>query len=270
MAWVRIHDGAMTHPKLVGLSDKAFRFWVWCLSYAQQHLTDGLIPVSAIKRQQAVHFGHARIRDKVMHELQQKSLISPEEVPTGQQYKVHDFLDWNDSRELVRSRQAAAKQRLAEWRAKHGRPQPPQRNSVSPPVETDLKRLPKPNLTKVLLPTVAVAEGRAPTAPIETRSKQVIFPGQRLTVFGWMFDECCHLLGDHVEQFELDVWFNDLDRRLVRDNLALAKEDRAEWLRRELVAEAQRRGLPLKFVETRPTDDQMWADMARKGPSKRP
>ena len=48
MAWVRIHDDAMSHPKIVGLSDKAFRLWIWGLSYAQRHLTDGCVTADAM------------------------------------------------------------------------------------------------------------------------------------------------------------------------------------------------------------------------------
>lgn len=101
MAWVRIDDGAMTHPKIVGLSDKAFRLWVWGLSYSQRHLTDGAISVVAIP---------ARVA-RATADLVKVNLW--ESRPSG--YQVHDYLDWNDSRALVNSRQVASKTRKSEW-----------------------------------------------------------------------------------------------------------------------------------------------------------
>src|SRR5262245_35323863 len=132
MAWVRIHDGAMTHPKLVNLSDKAFRLWVWGLAHSQQHLTDGLIEAHTVPN---------RLR-RAVDDLIGRRLWERHDVG----YKVHDYLDWNDSRDKVRDRQAGSKRRLDEWRerkseTRHG-------NAF----ETRLKRVaetqPEPNLTK--------------------------------------------------------------------------------------------------------------------------
>jgi hypothetical protein len=102
MAWVRIHDGAMTHPKVVGLSDKAFRLWVWGLSYAQQHLTDGLLTADAIP---------TRFR-RAIDVLVTRKLWETHDVG----YKIHDYLTWNDSRELVLSKRGAARERMSNFR----------------------------------------------------------------------------------------------------------------------------------------------------------
>lgn len=104
MAWVRLHDGAMTHPKVVGLSDRAFRLWVWGLSYAQQHLTDGWIPVIAIPG----------VLLKSVKDLSLAVLWVA--VPTG--YVIHDYLDWNDSRETVTKKRTEAKDRMSAARVR--------------------------------------------------------------------------------------------------------------------------------------------------------
>jgi hypothetical protein len=44
MAFVRIEDAFATHPKIIGLSDAAFRLHVEGMCYARTHQTDGLIP----------------------------------------------------------------------------------------------------------------------------------------------------------------------------------------------------------------------------------
>lgn len=104
MAWCRIHDGAMTHPKVGGMSDKAFRLWVWGLAHSQQHLTDGLITLDAVP---------ARLK-RASQELIARRLWEPHDVG----FKVHDYLDWNDSREAVMAKRDGAKNRFNRWAGK--------------------------------------------------------------------------------------------------------------------------------------------------------
>lgn len=107
MAWVRIHDGAMTHPKIIGLSDGAFRAWVWGLSYAQAHLTDGRIPDAAVRS--------FRAAARAQQELVMAGLWETAEGGVC----IHDFLEWNDGRSVITERQRNAKRRKAEWLAKN-------------------------------------------------------------------------------------------------------------------------------------------------------
>jgi hypothetical protein len=48
MPWFRVDDGFWSHPKVVELSPDAIALWVRAGSYAAQHLTDGVISVSAL------------------------------------------------------------------------------------------------------------------------------------------------------------------------------------------------------------------------------
>jgi len=89
----------MTHPKIVGLSDRAFRLWVWGLTYSQQHLTDGWIPAIAIP---GVFV--RSIKDLVAGH-------SWDSVEGG--YRIHDYLDWNDSKAVVVEARQLAKVRMA-------------------------------------------------------------------------------------------------------------------------------------------------------------
>lgn len=49
MAWARIDDTAPTHPKIIGLSDAAFRAWAESICYGTRHRTDGHIPRGAFR-----------------------------------------------------------------------------------------------------------------------------------------------------------------------------------------------------------------------------
>lgn len=113
MAWVRIHDGALSHPKIVGMVDtrRPFDLWVWGLSYAQLHLTDGMIPNDAVPRGAA----------KAVQDLCRRGLWEAKQ----EGFVIHDHLEWNDSRELVKTRRQAAeaekmahRERMKQWRDK--------------------------------------------------------------------------------------------------------------------------------------------------------
>jgi len=103
MSWVRIHDGAMSHPKVLALSDRAFRVWVNGLSYCQMHLTDGFIPKAAS--------GIVGTTVKSVSELCSVSLWKA----SGDGWQVHDYLHWNDSREVIRGKRDSAAERKAKW-----------------------------------------------------------------------------------------------------------------------------------------------------------
>lgn len=104
MAWVRIHDAALSHPKIVGIFDwrDPLHVWFWGLSYCQAHLTDGLIVSAAVPKMAL----------KAASELVTRNLWAV--IPDG--WQVHDYLDWNDSRELVTKKRTEAKDRMRSYR----------------------------------------------------------------------------------------------------------------------------------------------------------
>ena len=50
MGWVRLDDNYSDHPKVIGLSDSAFRTYITALCYANRQLTDGYIPQAVYDR----------------------------------------------------------------------------------------------------------------------------------------------------------------------------------------------------------------------------
>jgi hypothetical protein len=50
MTWVRLDDGFPNHPKIIGLSDGAFRLYITALCYSNAYLTDGIIPQITVKK----------------------------------------------------------------------------------------------------------------------------------------------------------------------------------------------------------------------------
>ena len=104
----------MRHPKIHNLSDHAFRVWVASLIYAQEFLTDGRIPASAVV--DAVGLGVvARTED--IDELTAARLWERR----GRDFVVHDYLVLNKSRKQVEAARAAARARMAKFRRDGGR-----------------------------------------------------------------------------------------------------------------------------------------------------
>lgn len=118
------------------------------------------------------------------------------------------------------------------------------------------------------------SSGGAPSP--NARSKHPAFRGQRVVMFDWQLADLLGLLGPHAEGFAFDEWLDALDKRCLAEDIVPPVRDGGVWLRAELLAEAKRRGLPLREVSApnaRPTpadEDAMWAAVAKAGPSRRP
>ncbi len=106
---IALDDDIGDHPKFVGLSDEAFGLWVRCIGYCRRNRTDGYIPEQA-----ALQRCRARSPRKVIAELTGKPAGAPEANPLWTKvlggYQVHDYLDWNPSREQVLAKVEAKRQ----------------------------------------------------------------------------------------------------------------------------------------------------------------
>jgi hypothetical protein len=91
VAWANLDDQFPKHPKIVGLTDGAFRLQVSGICHAAQYLTDGLI------QPETVPILMPRYRSRVLDELVDKGLW----IPDGAAYTIHDYLEWNRSKAQV-------------------------------------------------------------------------------------------------------------------------------------------------------------------------
>ena len=107
MPWVKIDEGMPDHEKVAPLSDKAFRSHIEAICYSARMLTDGRV-TDGIARAKSWH----RVAD---------ALVSAGlwEVTDGG-WLIHDYLDFNPSREKVESDRAAARERMANARGNKG------------------------------------------------------------------------------------------------------------------------------------------------------
>jgi hypothetical protein len=101
MAWAKLCDSALTHPKLWGLPDDAFAFWIRAILYASAHLTDGLLDDRAMR--------FLRPKKRVLELLIREQLL--DKKPDGT-IEIHDFLDYNPTRKQVLAERERARERM--------------------------------------------------------------------------------------------------------------------------------------------------------------
>jgi hypothetical protein len=122
MAWVKIDDSFPDHPKIVGLSDIAFRVHISGLCYCGKFLTDGKIPMKI-----AARFAEENIA--ILVELSNAGLWM-EDLPNNG-FIIHDYLTYQTSKDQVEQKRASLRERQKRYREK----QAPDNNAE--PVEDD-------------------------------------------------------------------------------------------------------------------------------------
>lgn len=119
MPFGRLHEEAASDSRLQNLSNAAWRMWAMGLIYCQRNLTDGFIPRNALKLL-GVKSSHL---DRLAQELCTSTV--PKKAPLWSEicgvdggFLVHDYLQWNDSKEVIQAKKKAAAARIAKWRAR--------------------------------------------------------------------------------------------------------------------------------------------------------
>lgn len=111
MTWFKLDDRVLEHPRMLGLSDGAFRLWVAGLAYCSRHLTDGRIPAKALTTL-SVSLDRPGKVDGYVEELVEAGLWIEAARPAG--WEVDGYLAHQQSRAQVE----AARERGRAYRAR--------------------------------------------------------------------------------------------------------------------------------------------------------
>lgn len=130
MVWARLDDQFANHPKVVRLSDAAFRLHVAGICYCACHLTDGEIAALEVPRLVPGY------RPKALAELVDRGLWERNDDT----YLIRAFLEYNPSKEKVEQQRAEAAERKARWNAS--------RNASKNASRTRGGTLPRPDPTR--------------------------------------------------------------------------------------------------------------------------
>jgi hypothetical protein len=160
MGWVRLDDNFADHPKVIGLSDTAFRLYIEALCYSNRQLTDGFIPMAvylkASKNDDADYLIEAGLW---------------QEVPLG--YQIRSYDEYQPLREKVEEKREQARERLRRFREKR------EGNAD----ETENKRHPQPNPTQPN-PNIEIKDNYSleviPQPRVKTAKEAVIRIGNKL------------------------------------------------------------------------------------------
>lgn len=102
MTWVRIDDQLHAHPKFRlawELEPTSIGLELFALSHSAAYLTDGCIDGLFVRQ----WFRNARRRERAIKALVESGLW----VPDGAGWQIHDYLDYNESREDIQRRRQA-------------------------------------------------------------------------------------------------------------------------------------------------------------------
>lgn len=116
MSWLRVDDGFVENPKIIELSDRAFRLHMAGLCFCARNLTDGLLTDRAVRGVCAL----TSATRKHIAELVQAGVW----LEHGGRFEIKDFLDYNPAAETakrLRAERSAAGRRGAEKRWADGK-----------------------------------------------------------------------------------------------------------------------------------------------------
>ena len=115
--WANFDDCYPDHPKVIGLSDGAFRLHTSGIIYCSRYKTDGLIPKQQVSKL-VPNYRAAHLKELTRGP-------KPLWTTDGTHYYIHDYLQWNRSKAEVEANKAtksAAGKKGAEarWGKKRG------------------------------------------------------------------------------------------------------------------------------------------------------
>ena len=114
MAWARLDDSFYDHPKVIKLAENhsaAGFLHVRAIAYCSKHLTDGLIPRVMVESLVPVQ----RDRDEQVGALLEMGFWYRAEDKDA--YAIHDFLDYQPTRDEVAEKRRKDRERKRQERA---------------------------------------------------------------------------------------------------------------------------------------------------------
>ncbi|MFI8853646.1 hypothetical protein ACIGW3_26120 [Streptomyces sp. NPDC053499] len=162
MPWARFDDRFPSNRKVAMLSDRAFRLYVTAVCWSAENLTDG-----TIKRDELRLISSGRSAARAAAELVERGLW----VVTDEGWEIHDYLDYNPSREKVQAERKANAARQERFRQRKNGKQPPpagggegSRSSKSPRKGRDSAEEPAPEAAARPAGGRAASKGPRPAA----------------------------------------------------------------------------------------------------------
>ncbi len=240
MAWIKLDDRYMDHPKFLVLSANAFRLWHEGMAFCRRHLTDGLISREAIRG-----FRYAR-RDAVTELLTPVGVEwAPLWEPHDIGFKVHDYLAWNDCKEVENKKRADSKSRAKNYRDNHTSRTPSRDSSRVINDSRDDGRAQNVRLgsSSSSSSSGSELEGEPERKPKRSHHGHAFCPADGEDGFcvpEFLHRDLATMLGARGDGFDLLQWYVDTD--LVRRQERPTVDQPLDWWRNELRATMRAKG----------------------------
>lgn len=229
MAWVRLDDGFPEHPKILGLSDAAFRLHILALCYAARNLTDGMIPQAWLTG------GKGRTVPKATVQLVLSGVWNA--LESGG-FQIHDYLQYQPSRVQITQKRDDAKVRMSLARnskivrANNQKSSHDVRSTPSPPIPSqEIQKPPDPTTSTPSDAPSSSSSSPLITSPLafEKARKTFVFFGSRLRVPHVLHEEFRSKLGGLDPHQRLVDWYEQVN--IYAETTGEPIPDVFEWLR---------------------------------------
>jgi hypothetical protein len=202
VSWLKLDDDFASHPKVVGLSDKAFRLHICALAYCGKNLTDGLISRLGIRLAGA------------NADLDRPGTVAKQLVSAGLwhanadgTWQIHDYLDYNPSADDIKAERKSAAARMRALRASRYAARSAERYAArsGTPSRTTSKEVVKGRTAAPTPDEAAVGNGASPAASSKEENAMAVDVVQA----------CRNIIAGHG-------WDEDYSEQAMRDDFARA------------------------------------------------
>jgi hypothetical protein len=104
VSWLRVDDGFTDHPKVLALSDGAFRLHMRAMCWVARQETDGALPSAALR---SLHPKSKHVDELVASKLWET---------TDAGHAIHDYLTYNPSKAKLEAERSATRERVQRFR----------------------------------------------------------------------------------------------------------------------------------------------------------
>lgn len=120
MPYLNLDDNYPDHPKIEALSDAAYRLHGAVMFYAARFRLDGYLATGQLRARNRWSKATERelLDGGLLHEPGEPCESKHCPPDDGRQYRLHDFLQWNKSREWWDEEREKAAKRKADWKAR--------------------------------------------------------------------------------------------------------------------------------------------------------
>lgn len=120
MPYLNLDDNYPDHPKVEALSDAAYRLHGSAMFYTARFRLDGYLTQGQLRARNRWSAKTERelIDEVLMHEPGEPCESRTCPPDDGRRYRLHDFFQWNKSREWWDAEREKAAKRKADWKAR--------------------------------------------------------------------------------------------------------------------------------------------------------